>query len=242
MRIAIVDDDPYKRTGMAVVLDPRPEVEVVHQLTQDEALGWSERQWGRLDYVVVDVFDDCNAGLEGTDLYSGIRVLEHLRNLKRRGLTTTTIALTPYRFHPLIEQRIFQAEADYLFHRWEVVDPQVFIRTLLEPSEDHRPAPVPAHVLHQYGAWLARTNEAVAAYRRSELYGRLRPRLKATSLRRRGLARSRIDAFTTAIESAGFSGRSIDRDAVDPALRYDEARDATLRLIGREESETNPPE
>lgn len=231
LRIAVIDDDWYKREHMKQELDRSPRIAVVHSIDQDTAATWTDDEWGEIDFAIVDVFDDA-APLElGTDMFSGVGALDRLRALK-----VLTIAVTPHRHHPLVEHRIYQSGANYVYRRWELNDIDRLEYVLLNPDETRTPAPVPPRVLRRFGADLARTNRAVAAYERSQLYGRLYEGVTQRSVK---VSRRTVDAFTRSIRSTKFNAPPPD-DLPDsrPEAKWAHVRDYLLILLGRK---TSPP-
>jgi len=228
VRVAVIDDDWYKREHMREVLDLSPEIAVVHAIDQDEACSWTDEQWGELDVAVVDVYDDGSPLEIGTDMFSGIPALECLRSLNVR-----TVAVTPHRHHPLVEHRIYQAGANELYRRWELNDPSVLVRVVLFPDPSRAPTPVPRTVLRRYGADRARINRIVAAYERSALYGRL---YEGTTHRAVKLSRRTIEAFLGTIRREHVYAPTDVDDAHRGTATWRHVRDLILRTIGRKDA------
>lgn len=211
----------------------------VNALDQDTARSWTSDQWEELDFAIVDVIDEYAPGEVGTDLFSGIDALERLRRLDVR-----TLALTPHRHHPLVEHRIYQSGANYLYRWSEVNDPDRLVDALLHPDPAHVPTPVPRAVLRSHGAELARTNLAVRIYEESKLYGRLRAGVTHRGL---WLPRRTIDRFSSRIQEVGFDGPDpVSFEDVDRRPRWNHIRDYLLVLLGRKDapptsSDGHPP-
>ena len=228
LQVAIVDDNRYTREHMREELDRSPHIAVVFALDQDEALAWSSERWNEVDVAIVDVFDESAPFEPGTDLYSGISVLHRLRALPVR-----TIALTAHRFHPLVEQRIFESGADHLYHRWQVNDFVELEAAVLAPDPSHRPSSVPASVLRRYGADLAQINLSVITYERSALHGRLEADATHRTVR---VTRRTLDAFAEAIRRLGFHAPPPPNTrGVRDRARWPDVRDYLLVLLGRKD-------
>lgn len=223
----MVDDDHWKRTAMADELDNDPRIEVVAAIDQDEAVLWPEERWSGVDLAIVDVFDENAPSEIGTDVFSGISALDRLRNLPVR-----TLAITPHCQHPLVQLRIHQAGADWLYHRWEVNDPERLVATVLGPDDDHLPARPGEDLLWSFGARRGQANRAVAIYERSPLSGLLRPGVDLAEL---GLPRRVIQRFRQQISDVGFEGTELLTNAtrVHKAPRWPDVRDYLLTLLGR---------
>lgn len=223
----MVDDCHWKRTAMAQELDADPRIGVVHVVDQDEAVHWPLERWEGVDVAIVDVFDEYAPAEVGTDVFSGISALDRLRDLPVR-----TFAITPHCQHPLIQLRIHQAKADWLYHRWEVNDPERLVAALLDPQEDHVPQRPTDAVLRGYGARRAYANRAVRLYKSSALSGLLRPGIGIKSLY---LPRRTVDAFRVDVAGTGFDGTEELSTATRThrAPRWPDVRDFLLTLLGR---------
>lgn len=225
--MVVIDDDHWKRTAMADELRRNPDIEVVAVADQDLAVLWPPEQWADVDLAIVDVFDEIAPAEVGTDVFSGIAVLDILRDLPVR-----TLAITPHCQHPLIQLRIHQAGADWLYHRWEVNDPDHLAAAVLDPADDHTPQRPDDEILWQHGARRARANGAVAVYLRSRLAGRLRPDIEVEET---GLSRRAVGTFRRKIAGMGFDGTEnlslATRNYTAP--RWPDVRDYVLTLLGR---------
>lgn len=225
-RVVVIDDDHWKRTAMADELRRNSDIEVVAVADQDLAVLWPVEQWAEVDLAIVDVFDE-NAPAEiGTDVFSGIAVLDALRDLPVK-----TLAITPHCQHPLVQLRIHQANADWLYHRWEVNGPDQLAAAVLEPADDHAPQRPEDQVLRDLGARRARVNGSVTVYLRSRLAGRLRPNIEATEIG----TRREVESFRREIDETGFEATehlsTATRNYVAP--RWPDVRDFVLTLLGR---------
>lgn len=224
LRIAVIDDDYWKREHMAQELDSSPHIAVVHALDQDTAVRWSLSQWEEIDIAIVDVVDEMAPGEVGTDMFSGIQALERLKAIDVR-----TLAITPHLHHPLVELRIFQANADWVYRRYEVNDLARLIDVLREPSGDHRHARPSDADLARFGAHRALPNNSVRVYEESEFLGLLtgetgRKELRATY--------RRLESFRIAVAKTGFRGTEYRTNERGP--RWPDVRTYLLRVLGRE--------
>lgn len=224
LRVAVIDDDYFKREGMADLLDKSPHIAVVHCLDQDEALQRPLSWWDEIDIAIVDVFDEQSPGEVGTDMYSGIPALERLKKLDVR-----TLAITPHREHPLIQLRIHQANVDWVYQRHEVNDLDRLVDTLRYPDASHRPSRPSDNQLGPYGASRARVNDAVQVYQQSEYHPELTEESDCETL---STTYRKLDRFRTRIASTGFRGTE-HRLRLQAVPRWPDTRDYVLRLIGR---------
>jgi hypothetical protein len=198
LRIAVIDDDYWKREHMAQELDSSPHIAVVHALDQDTAVAWSLAQWDEIDIAIVDVVDEMAPGEVGTDMFSGIQALERLKHIDVK-----TLAITPHRHHPIVELRIHQANVNWVYRRYEVNDLDRLVDVLLAPASDHQPVRPADDELERFGARVALPNNSVRAYERSEFHGLLtddsgQKELKTTY--------RKLERFRHAVVRTGFKG------------------------------------
>lgn len=227
VRVVLVDDDYWTRTSMAQELDRHPQIAVVGAIDQTEAVLWPPERWDDVDLAIVDVFDEEAPSEVGTDVFSGITALDHLRTLPVRAL-----AITPHCQHPLVRLRIHQAEADWLYHRWEVKDLDLLAEVVLFPQPDHRPVRPSDEELAMHGAHRARANAAVQVYEDSVLYPLVQPEVGLKSLH---LPRRVVDQFRRRVHRTGFTGTEDLSTADHPQRvpRWPDVRDYLLSLLGR---------
>lgn len=231
LRVAVIDDDYWRREHMSQMLDASPLIEVVYALDQDEAARWPAQRWTDVDVALVDVIDESALGEIGSDVYSGIAAIENLRMTK-----VVTIALTPHRCHPLVQLRIHDAQTDFVYRRWEVNDPDRLTAAVRFPERDHAPVrPSPAS-LAAFGARRARPNQAVRLLEHSPLANRLFSGASHRTVRmpRRALDRLRSEIQRTGFESTEAHGRA--GGTVSRIARWPETRDYLLRLLGRKDA------
>jgi len=225
--VVVIDDDHWKRTAMAGELAADPRVEVVDAIDQDTAVLWPPDRWTGVDMAIVDVFDENAPSEIGTDVYSGIAALDKLRDLPVR-----TLAITPHCQHPLIQLRIYQSGADWLYHRWEINGPDKLLAVVLDPDADHVPQRPDDEVLRGYGARRAQVNESVRLYLRSPFNGLLRSGTEAKDLE---IPRRVIQRFRIEISDSGYDGTEMVSNAtrIHKGPRWPDVRDYLLTLLGR---------
>jgi DNA-binding NarL/FixJ family response regulator len=233
MRLAVVEDDPWKRAAIADRLDSLNDVHVVHALDQDQAAGWALDRWEDIDTAIVDVFDDQAPGEVGTDLYSGIAAIERLTRCPVR-----VLAIMPHQPHPLVQLRLVHAAPDLIYSRWELPSVESFIEALHRPGTDRAPASLTPASLSVFGVREPRPNDAVRAYVSSPLHGLIQPNVTLTDLK---VSRREVEAFRRQIASTGFHGteyRSRSTGTVR-APRWPDVCEYLLRLLGRVEVPTS---
>jgi hypothetical protein len=234
VRVVIVDDDCWKREGMGSRLDATPEVNVVASLSPDDAAEWSQDRWADIDTVVVDVYDDRAVGQVGTDLYSGIGIVERVRDLSVRCL-----AVTPYCAHPLVRLRLKQASPDFCYHRYQLASLDDLREAACFPNRDQRLPDLPVAEIRRLGARKLKANDLVRAYVASPLHGKLQlstglKQLSGLDLCRRDLNRLR----ETAVDLGYRYFDTLDRDrqaeySVEQVPRWPVIRELLLHLLGR---------
>lgn len=227
----IVDDDVFKRDGMSQRLSATDEIVVVDAVDQDTAAKWPQERWKSLDAVVVDVLDDRALGERGTDLYSGINVIERVRRLPVR-----CIAITPTCAHPLVQLRLSQATPDFLYHRWQFASAEDLHEAVRFPDRDHKVRSPNPQILKPLGAVGLLANDAVRTYLGSVLYAHLRADITLSQLNKLGVSRRKIDAFRSAIVDHGYAPYfdALDiRSTYEADARWPEVRDLMLALLGR---------
>ena len=111
-----------------------PEIEVVDTIDQDTAAAQPLSAWESIDAVLVDVCDDRALGEVGTDVYSGISVVERvyrIRNLR-------CIAITPVCANPLVRLRLQHARPDYSYHRFELNSLDALLEAVMDAIAANR--------------------------------------------------------------------------------------------------------
>jgi DNA-binding NarL/FixJ family response regulator len=128
VRVAIVDDDPWVRSGRAAALADRPGIDVVAVLTHQEASG--RPAWDDVDVLLVDAHDPT----AGFDRFAGVAVVEHARRL-RSADELRIVVLTGHAGNDLLRIRMAEAGADALHAHAAVatVDDLVGVLTAAAP-------------------------------------------------------------------------------------------------------------
>jgi CheY-like chemotaxis protein len=221
MRVAVFDDDLLTRTGARQVLRMHPGITATLVRSLTAGLTMAGEELAAFDCVLVDVHDRTRELREvGTDVYAGIELIERLR---ATGSGARVVAIIPTRANPLLTERLIRCGVDYVYERWDFQEPADLLRAVLHPLERFRPRRHPAWVLTEEGLGLwADPNLAMAYYKASPLYGRVRPGVTQAAIGpRRAVTRLRDEVIGT-----GFVG-------VGPRPRWNEVRDYLLKLAGR---------
>ena len=115
VRVAIVDDDIWVRTGRAAALSTAG-LDVVASVTHEEALEVG-RSWAGIDVMVVDAWDARAA----FDKFPGVRVVQSVRQ-QRSPSQTRIVIITGHVFNELLRCRMADAGADELYGHDDVAD------------------------------------------------------------------------------------------------------------------------
>lgn len=230
MRVAVVDDDVLTRLGAKAVFDRDPAFSHSRSFTLERARHLPPAAWRDFDRIVVDVHDRTRQNVEaGTDVYTGIEIIE---SLHRAGIKAQILAITPTKANPLLTERLVHSGVHFVYERWDFQSPRDLVDAVLTPTESARPKSHHPMILLQEGVGRrSNPNRAMAVFKTSPLYGRVRPELtqQATGSRRAAI-RLRDEVIAT-----GFVG-----SGQDP--RWNEVRDYLLKLAGRiAVAERQPP-
>jgi hypothetical protein len=234
VRVVIVEDDQWKREGMSSRLDATREVEVVESLGPSDAANWSRDRWVDIDTVVVDVYDDRGVGQLGTDLYSGISVVERVRDLPVRCL-----AVTPHCAHPLVRLRLQQASPDFCYHRFQLASIEDLREAVCFPSRDQRLPDLPVAELLRLGSRRLKANDLVRAYVDSPLHGKLQLSTGLKQLNGLDVSRRDINRLRKLAVDLGYrhfdtlTGSQQDEYDAEEVPRWPVIRELLLRLVGR---------
>ena len=242
MLVAVIDDDFWRRESMTRALSSHADIDVVLSVTQDDVLASTVELWNGIDLAIVDVLDERAPGEVGTDLYSGIMALDHLRDLPVR-----TLAITPHEGHPIVQLRLYQAGPDWVYYRWELNDPEALVEALCRPMPSRQPRRPTADELREFGVASAQVNEVIKHYEKSELYGRVH---STVGLKHLTVSRRTLDRFRSTTSVLGF--RSTEQlSTVRQARRtprWPDVRSFLLVAMGRPHTSdapspvANPPE
>jgi hypothetical protein len=231
VRVAVIDDDRWRRAAMARQLDAHVATEVVLEADHDRALRLPAGAWSEVDVALVDVFDELAPAEVGTDLYSGIMTLAGIRRLPVR-----TIAIVPHSGNALLRLRVHECGADSVYFRWELNDIEPLVAAITTPDPGRAPRRPDAEELSAYGTRInAHVNEAIHHYEQSPLYGQVGSETTQSSL---GLPRRAVDRFRTEVSATGFDGTEIRSGATRRVIapRWPDVRDHVLRLLGRKDA------
>jgi hypothetical protein len=231
VRVAVIDDDRWRRSAMARHLDAHDATDVALEADHDRALRLPSDAWSEVDVAIIDVFDELAPAEVGTDLYSGIMTLAALRDLPLR-----TIAIVPHSGNALLRLRVHECGADAVYFRWELNELDPLIAAITTPAPDRAPIRPDAEELRGYGTRVsARVNDAIRHYEQSALYGQIGPETTQAAL---GLPRRAVNRFRTGVSSTGFDGTELRSGATRRVVapRWPDVRDHVLRLLGRKDS------
>lgn len=140
VRVVVVDDDTWVRTGRAHVLSGTPGIEVVACLSHAEALA-RPAVWDDADVVLVDAWD----GRAGFDRFPGVAVADAIRSHPRTA-DVRIIVVTGHVVNEMLRLRMRQAGADYFYGHEEVADQDSLAAAVLGAAggpAPSRPSPVP---------------------------------------------------------------------------------------------------
>lgn len=212
IRVVVVDDDDINRRGMAGLLGECPDIQVVAELSHDQAMSWTDC-WRTIDVALVDAADDRAPG----DQFPGVSVVEVIRRHAGRS-RPTIVVVTGHFFDDAVRRRMREAQADFFYHRSELGDVRVLRQVVLRPEAHRRvPSPDDAEDEHRQGVTDAtRVNRAVAFAQERDLERSLSdrpvPRSRAWGRLRREFNReARLNPVTA-------DGRQPDRQQDLPSL------------------------
>lgn len=154
MRVAIIDDDLWIRTGRRTALSQFPDIEVVAAVEPDTAMSLD---WNEVDVAVVDAHDPS----QPWDRYPGVRVVEAIRKT-RKSSETTIIVISGRLLEPMLRLRMAEAGADYFYAHIDVPTPESLARIIQHPSPSSLASPPDDRLLAEIGlrSW-SRPNEAL---------------------------------------------------------------------------------
>ncbi len=229
MRVVLFDDDLLARAGAREVLGAEPAIEEIEAFSLRQGLELPQRHLASFDCALVDLYDRYRERSEvGTDVYTGLEIIERIR---AAGGSVRVAAITPSLGDPLLCERLVGWRVEQVHERWEFRRSDDLVSAILRPGSDHRPIRHPPWVLIEEGlGWGADPNQAMARYKASPLYGRVRPDATQATL---GSRRAAV-ALRDQVIATGFVGAG-------PRPRWNEVRDYLLRLAGRLPVTPRPP-
>lgn len=182
LRVAIIDDDYWTLQGQRARLSGRLDVAVVAAVAHLEALGWAT-EWDTIDVAVIDAYDPN----ETFDRFPGVGVVESLRR-RRRPDQTVAVVISGHMNNQLLKQRMFEAGADFYYHRSDIQNLDALIAAILLRPGDNRAIQADPHRFRELGIRPgARPNAAIDEVTRANMHGALSPieSQKATEASRR---------------------------------------------------------
>ena len=118
VRVAIVDDDHWIRTGRSTALSAFPDIEVVSAVGPDQALRQSIALWDNVDVALVDAYDS----EAGFDRFPGAAVVRAIR-AHPRGAQIAAVVITGHVANDTLRIRMAEAGADLFYGHSEIGNP-----------------------------------------------------------------------------------------------------------------------
>lgn len=163
-RVAIVDDDYWALEGQRARLADVPGIDVARTATHTDAAGWVT-EWDDIDAAIIDAFD----ATETFDRFPGVGVVESVRR-RRTPTETTVIVISGHMNNQLLKQRLFEAGADYFYHRIDIQTLDSLVAAITTPAPAQRAAATHPSALKAYGLRPgSRPNAAIAAVKTAKL-------------------------------------------------------------------------
>jgi DNA-binding response OmpR family regulator len=134
IRIAVVDDDMWVRTGRVSALE-NAGLTVVVACDHDQALS-GVVPWTDVDVVLVDAWDASQAW----DRFPGVRVVESVRRVRSRN-ETLVIVISGHITNELLRLRMAEAGADFFYGHGELRNLDDLLRAIRSPDEARRARP-----------------------------------------------------------------------------------------------------
>ena len=131
LRVAIVDDDRWIRTGRSTALAAAG-VEVVAAFGHAAAIDAGADVWEGTDVALVDAWDQ-HAEF---DHFPGVAVVEAIRR-RRSPEQTRVVIVTGHVFNRMLRTRMLRAGADCVFSHADVADLPMLLAALLRSREPH---------------------------------------------------------------------------------------------------------
>ena len=146
MRVAIVDDDFWALEGQRARLTAVAGIVVAATVAQRQAAAWTV-EWDGIDVALIDAFDPD----EDFDRFPGVAVVESLRR-RRSPEQTTAIVISGHMKNQLLKQRMYEAGADYYYHRSDVQTLDHLIDAILRPAHTQGSTQADPDALRRLGA------------------------------------------------------------------------------------------
>ena len=223
-RVAIIDDDYWALEGKRSRLTDHPLIVVSRTAAHPEAASWTI-EWDDIDVALIDAFDPD----EQFDRFPGVGVVESLRR-RRRSDETLAVIVSGHMNNQLLKQRMFEAGADYYFHRSDVQTVDSLVDAIVREDVNRLAAQADPAQLHDVGLNSdSRPNAAIAEVTAAGMQRSLDPERgqKGTTASRRDYInlRRRI-ANHAMLEDSPHSAATADR-AAPPTWR------TTKRFLNR---------
>jgi CheY-like chemotaxis protein len=212
VRVVVVDDDAVNRHGMAALLTSSDRIRLVAALDHDDALAATDL-WQDTDVAVVDAADHRRA----FDQFPGVTVVEHIR--KHASDRPTVIVVTGHFFDDAVRRRMREAQADFFYHRADMVDAKALYDAILRPKAAQRRVPKPRNPEDQFRHGVTdhtRVNQAVGYAVENGLEGQLADHAQPRS--RRWLRLRGEFNRTARLTPVTSDGRRPDRPQDEPSL------------------------
>lgn len=167
IRVVVVDDDDVTRLGTTMILDGHPDIEVIAALNHVDAAE-SMGTWTGVDVAMIDAADHRRLD----DQFPGVGIVQALR-LHRSPEQTRVVILTGIMFDDAVRRRMREANADFYFHRSELLDAASVWAAVLDQNAQHRvPRPHRDEALHRLGVTDgSRVNDGVQSAGREGFLG-----------------------------------------------------------------------
>lgn len=232
-RVAIVDDDYWTLQGQRARLAEHPSITVVATVGHAEAAAWTTR-WDEIDIAVIDAYDPGAT----FDRFPGVGVVESLRRHRDRA-QTTAVVVSGHMHNQILKQRMFEAGADFYYHRSDVQTVEALINAILRTPEQNTARQGDPARLKELGLRAgARPNAAIAEVTRAHMQQALNPtdpqkstdasRRAFINLRERVARHAKLTENPTSAAKSGttspptwrttkqFLNRALGRDLNDP--------------------------
>jgi len=169
MRVAVIDDDLWVRTGRATAL-AEAGLQVVAACDHAAALALGDA-WDQVDAAVVDAWD----GREAWDRFPGVAVVEAIRR-RRAPAQTLIVVISGHVLSDVLRLRMAEAGADFFYGHEEVRELDDLLAVIRSPEQARRVEVVDTGELQALGlSRSSRPNAALADITRRGLTGAFAP-------------------------------------------------------------------
>ena len=169
-RVAIIDDDYWALEGQRARLEGNPLITVVSAVAHPLASAWVS-EWDGIDVALIDAFDPD----ERFDRFPGVGVVESLRR-RRSPQQTVAVVISGHMNNQFLKQRMFEAGADYYYHRSDVQTLDALVKAILNDGTQRTAVEAENTALREVGVEPgARPNAAIAEVTRASMQDTLDP-------------------------------------------------------------------